>query len=96
MDTVLQFSLPLTQLEKRIQPEIHYIFVVCRNDEWSDKIIIPRQMLFNLHQRYSLGTLYKGVTLNLYFSFQEDKVICSDIDITEFKNNFKNFPTIQH
>ena len=92
----VQFNLPLAQLERRIQPEIHYIFVVCRDDEWSDKIIIDREELFNLHQKHSLGTLYEGVTLNLYFSFQEDKVICSDIDITEFKNNFKNFPTIQH
>ena len=92
----VQFNLPLAQLERRIQPEIHYIFVVCRNDEWSDKIIIEREELFNLHQRYSLGTLYKGVTLNVYFSFQEGKIFCSDIDITEFKDNFSNFPTIQH
>ena len=47
----VQFNLPLAQLEKRIQPEIHYIFVVCRNEEWSDKIIIPRRTLFVLHQK---------------------------------------------
>lgn len=92
----VQFNLPLAQLERRIQPEIHYIFVVCRNDEWSDKIIIDREELFNLHQKHSLGTVYENVTLTLYFSFQEDKILCSGVDLTEFKNNFSNFPTIQH
>jgi hypothetical protein len=91
-----QFNLPLSQLRKRIQPEIHYIFIVCRNEEWSDKIIIPRRKLFILYQKHSLGTVYEDVTLTLYFSFKEGKVFCSDVDITEFKNNFSNFATIQH
>lgn len=92
----VQFNLPLSQLRKRIQPEIHYIFVICRNNEWSDKVIIPRQTLFVLFQKHSLGTVYEDTTLTLYFSFQEGKVFCSDVDITEFKNNFSNFAPIQH
>lgn len=91
-----QFNLPLSQLQKRIQPELHYVFVVCRNGEWSDKIIIPRRLLFNLHQKHSIGSIYEDVNLKLYFTFQESKVLCSGVDLTEFKNNFDNFPTIRH
>jgi hypothetical protein len=92
----VQFNLPLAQLERRIQPEIHYIFVVCKNEEWSDKIIIEREELFNLYKKHSLGSIFEEVNLNLYFSFQEGKILCSGMDMSEYKNNFDNFPTIQH
>ena len=92
----VQFHLPLAQLVTRIEPEVHYIFVVCRNDEWSDKIIIARETLFNLHKKHAMGSVYQDKSVNLYFSFQEGKILCSKIDITEFRNNFENFPIIQH
>ena len=91
-----QFHLPLSQLEKRIQPEIHYIFIVYRNDEWADKIIIPRRMLFNLYKKHAIGSVYEETNLNLYFTFRDGKIFCSNVDMTEFRNNFDNFPTIHH
>lgn len=91
----VRFHLPLAQLQNAIDPEIYYVFVVCRNNEWAEKVIISRETLFDYFERYAIGTVYKeGITL--YFSFQEGKILCSGVDITEFKNNFDNFPTIQH
>ena len=92
----VQFHVPMVQLVTRIEPEVYYIFVVCRNNEWYDKIIISRETLFNLHKKHAMGSVYKDKSVNLYFTFQEDKILCSNVDITEFKNNFDNFPIIQH
>lgn len=43
----------------------------------------------------SLGSLFNG-RLMLYFSFQDEKVTCSDVDITKYLNNFDDFPIIIH
>ena len=91
----VQFHLPLSQLEKRIQPEIHYIFIVCRNNEWAEKIIIPRATLYDYFETSAIGTVYKD-KITLYFAFRDGKIFCSNVDMTEFKNNFENFPIIEH
>ena len=41
----VRYNLPLAQLEAEITPEIYYVFVVYRNHEWAEKIIISRQDL---------------------------------------------------
>ena len=91
----VQFHLPLGQLEKRTVPEVHYIFIVCRNSEWADKIIISREILFEYYKQQSIGSVYKE-NIVLYFAFRDDKIFCSNVDMTQFKNNFDNFPTIVH
>jgi hypothetical protein len=90
-----RFLLPLDQLQKRYNPELYYVFMVLRHHEWVDKIIIPRSDLLDLHLIKQIGTTHDGY-LNLYFSFQNKKVVCSEIDITEFYNNFNDFPVISH
>ena len=35
----VRFALSLAQLEAQISPEIYYVFVICKNNEWADKII---------------------------------------------------------
>ena len=92
----VQFNLPLNQLERRIEPEIHYIFVVCKDGKWSDTVVIARETLFNFYKKQSLGSLYKNTSLNLYFTFQEGKILCSNIDLSNFRDNFENFPIIEH
>ena len=91
----VQFNLPLAQLETSTDPEIHYVFIICKDGEWSDKIIIARQKLLEVYTANKIGSVYKN-NLMLYFSFQDNKTLCSKIDFTEFRNNFSAFPIIQH
>ena len=89
------FNLPLAQLENAIDPEVYYVFATCRNNEWAEKIIIPRATLYDYLVEYKIGTIYKQ-NIVLYFAFRDGKVFCSNVDMTEFINNFENFPTIEH
>ncbi len=96
-----QFKVPLPQLQKKIDPEIYYVFVVCRNYQWSDRIVISRKDLFELHYDSAIGTIAEE-SLLVYFSFeidkitQKQKVTCSRVDVTEYCDNFADFPVIQH
>ena len=89
------FNLPLAQLEYDISPEIYYVFLICRKGEWAEKIIISRETLLKYRQTSNIGTVYKQ-NIVLYFAFRDGKVFCSNVDMTEFINDFENFPTIEH
>ncbi len=91
----VRFNLPLAQLRAGVNPEIYYAFVVYRNNEWAEKIIISRERLFEYYELDRIGSVYKE-NIVLYFAFRDGKVSCSDVDMTEFINNFDNFPIIQH
>ena len=90
-----QFNVPLAQLQTRIDPEIYFVFMIYLNDEWSDKIIIPRSNLFEIFNDSKFGSI-SGENLIVYFSFQNNKILCSGVDLSEFRNNFENFPIIEH
>ena len=90
-----QFNIPLAQLQTRIDPEIYFVFMIYLNDEWSDKIIIPRSNLFEIFNDSKIGSI-SGENLIVYFSFQNNRILCSGVDLSEFRNNFENFPIIEH
>ena len=98
---LMRVKVSLAQLEKPIEPDIYYVFVICKNLHWSDIIVIPRKDLFYLYHQSKIGTL-ADKSLLVYFSFETDKVTqnlkvtCSGIDITEYLDNFDDFPVIQH
>ncbi len=90
-----KFSVPLKQLQKEIDPEVYYVFLTNRNDEWLNKIIVPRSELFTRFLNNNIGSVI-GDNLLLYFTYEGLKVMCSGIDISEFYNNFEDFPRIEH
>jgi hypothetical protein len=94
----VQFNLPVSQLQAFIDPEIYYTFVVCPNQVWSDILIVPRPKLYDLYAEHQIGSLFKDKQqLLLYFIFQADgKITCSGQEFTHFRNNFNDFPMIQH
>ena len=91
----VRFSLPLAQLQMGITPEIFYVFIVCRNNEWVEKIIISREVLLKYYEKNKIDTTDKN-NITLYFAFRDGKVYYANSDITEFRNNFDNFESIQH
>jgi hypothetical protein len=93
----VRFNVPLEQLENAVDPEIYYVFMISRNGEWSDKIVISRYTLNELYTFNEIGSSHqKSKSLMLYFSFQDGKILCSGQDFTEFRNNFNDFPLIAH
>jgi hypothetical protein len=90
-----RFKLPMKQLQKQYIPDLYYMFMVYRENEWLHKVIMPRETVLDYHIKQGMGSLV-GDNLNIYFSFQNNKVICSKVDITEFYNNFRAFPIIPH
>jgi hypothetical protein len=58
-------------------------------------MIISRSALVELYDIAIIGSEVAD-KLVLYFSFQEEKVICSGIDLSKYLNNFSQFPPIIH
>ncbi len=92
-----QFNIPLKQLNAFIEPEIYYVFMVSNKgtDEWANALIIKRLTLVDLYRNHQIGSV-SGENLVLYFSFQDDKVMCSNSDFSRFTNNFEDFYVIEH
>ena len=90
-----RFNIPISQLLYFIDPEIYYVFVVFKETEMLCKLIIRRDLLSSIYQNNQIGSIVED-NLMLYFSFQDDKVICSTFDFTQYLNNFNDFPLIEH
>ncbi len=90
-----QFSISAAQLIQRFQPELIYVFLVRNQEGWSKPLVISRQKLYELFKFTKIGAAQND-KLVFYFSFQNDKVICSEIDLTSHLNNFSDFPLIEH
>ena len=91
-----RFNIPLAQLQLSISPEIHYVFMVRRDYKWVKTLIIRRDTLNNLYELSAIGSTIKDKTLMLYISFQVNDVKCSDVDFSQFVDNFSEFPDISH
>ena len=90
-----QFNVPISQLVENISPEIYYIFLIRKQNKWSDLLVIPRPTLLDAFRKHQIGTVADD-SLMLYFSFKDQKVTCSKVDFTPFVDNFEDFPIIEH
>ena len=91
----VRFKLSMKQLQNSYNPELYYMFMVYRQNDWHHKVIMSREALVDFHITQGIGSL-ADENLIVYFSFQNEKVFCSNVDISEFYNNFDDFPIIQH
>jgi hypothetical protein len=90
-----RFKLPIKQIKDYISPEIYFIFVIRINNSWQNVMIISRESISKFIEDDSFGSKIEGNIL-LNFVFKKDKVFCSNVDFTEFINNFEDFPIINH
>jgi len=96
-----RYSLPLRQLLRPIRPELYYVFAVRFETQWADFVIISRTELSRLHVTQGLGTLSgpKGGTKDkvvLTFSFRSNEVVCSKVNIQQYRNNWSPWPVVSH
>lgn len=88
-----QFKLPLIQLKNISNILIHYVFVLRHGDSWTKPIIIRQDYLHNYFKNQKIGSEHDG-NLTLYFSYSDDKIFCSGVDLSEYVSDFADFPLI--
>lgn len=90
-----RFNLPLNQIDNLVDPELYFVFVLRKKNHWSDCLIIPRRKLNDLYLENKFGS-QAGRYILLNLIFKNNKVYCSNVDFTEFINNYEDFPIINH
>ena len=89
-----RFKIPLKQLRNLVEVPVHYAFIVRHLDSWTKPIIIRQDDLLNLFETDNIGSVH-GEMLNLYFSYFDEKIECSKIDLTKYIADFTDFPIIE-
>ena len=89
-----RFNLPLLQLEKISTILVHYVFIVRHKGRWIEPVIIRQDYLMNFFQKGGFGTIHKE-NLSLYFSYSSNGVECLGIDLSNFVNDFTDFPLVE-
>jgi len=75
-----QFNIPVNQLQNISNIPVYYVFIVRHNDGWSKPLIIRQDYLLDHWENNKTGSIYKG-NLNLHFTYSDQKVKCSKIDL---------------
>ena len=89
-----QFNIPLEQLGLPISPEIHYVFMVRYKNKWINTLIVRRDYLDKMYNAKPYADIKKNWVL--YISFQGNEVKYSDVDFSQFVDDFSEFPDISH
>ena len=90
----VQFQVPLAQLEQDFVPELIYVFVVRLPAGWGPFLVIPRDVLLDLHEANGLGAkTRRGERMQFYVRFGNDgSAHCSGQALTQFINRFEGLP----
>ena len=89
-----QFSVSLSQFEEN-QLSIYYVFLLRDKIGWYKMLLISQITLLDFFYNNNIGSVYEK-NLTLYFSIKDDKITCSNLDFTEYINNFNDFPIVNH
>lgn len=91
-----EFNLPLSQLRTQIRPEVTYIFATRLQDHWGDFVVINREALNKEYELQGMGSKNKN-RLKLWLCFRETSIICSQSDLSQYRNAWnRHFPIIHH
>lgn len=91
-----RYSVRFLQLAEPITPDITYIFVNRLNSHWKSFLVIPREVLYEEHDAYSVGSLTKAGQVSFYFRYFNETVTCSNRDFSTYLNNWSTWPLIKH
>ena len=89
-----RFQIPLRQLTNISNVFLHYAFMVRNSNQWTKPVIIRQDVLLNHFETDNIGSVH-GEMLNLYFSYFDDRVNCSKIDLTQYVADFNDFPVVE-
>ena len=90
-----RFSASVKNLRNVGATFVYYIFIVRRGDEWSKPVIIRQDYLLDHLDRNHVSMDGKDA-ITLYFSYSDERVLCSGQDYTKYVRDFSDFPPVQH
>ncbi|NOG94222.1 MAG: hypothetical protein HND27_00440 [Bacteroidetes bacterium] len=90
-----KYNLRMDQLQTPFTPDVHYVFVMRKDDGWNKFIVIDRSVLFN-HRIIDKVGYEKDGTLQLQISIHDNTSKCSKVDFSKYLNDWSKFPVINH
>ena len=88
-----QFNLSIKSMQASVGENLHFVFVVRKDEQWADILIIKDKALQDFYETNVQNDVPKE-NFVLYFSFQEAAITCLKVDFTSFRRNFNDFPAI--
>jgi hypothetical protein len=89
------FKVPLSQLNKKQDPELYYVFALYHNGLWREFVVFRRVTLRRLGNAQGLGHV-AGKDRLLYLSFTDDDVQCSGVSLRQYRGDWSTWPVIRH
>jgi hypothetical protein len=90
------FNVPLIQLWRPHEPELHYVFTLNVGGSWKEYIVIRRDDLKKLHDVNGIGNVVAGRSLILRMSFTALDVQCNGTSLQSYRDDWSSWPPIQH
>lgn len=95
-----QFRVGKNQLHTFLEPPLDYVFTARHESGWSPYVVIPQVELDELVRSDGLGSDTETAYI-LAFRYHRgeegiEKILCSDSDLTEYKNDFSHWERIDH
>jgi hypothetical protein len=91
-----RYTLKFTQLRTPSSPETWYVFANRLDGQWISFVPIARQQLYDFHRLHNVGSLSQNSTLGLYFSYTNDSITCSGQNLSNYLNNWRDWPELAH
>jgi hypothetical protein len=88
-----QFQVNIDNLAEIRGEEIHYAFMVRMENSWAKPVIMSQTILFDYVENRKMGSKYQQDVV-LYFTYQNEKTACSNIDLSAHIEDFSSFPII--
>ena len=88
-----QFNLSVKSFQASVGENLHFVFVVRKNENWSDMLIVKDNIMRDFYETNADNAPEKE-NIVLYFSFQENTILCLKADFISFRRNFSDFPEI--
>lgn len=90
-----QFLLPRQQIEFESTPEINFLLLIRHDGNWKRLLAIKQSELYGLLTN-RLSEEKNKVTINLRISFEQETVMCGEIDFSRFSQLSRLFTAIHH
>jgi hypothetical protein len=90
-----RFAVPLQQLQTPVRPEVHYVLAVRHQERWAEYVLLSRPQLFDEVASWEVGSQASGSVV-LYLSFTPTRLVCSDRDWQDYRNNWATWPSLVH
>jgi hypothetical protein len=88
-----QFRVKETSIQNPQTPELHFVFVMRKDDEWKF-LIMDRSVLRNYVRNNQFGSLageYRQISVTLH---DDGRAICSAVDLHNHINDWNTWPEI--